>query len=86
MRSDVGARSYLDRMDNLGEIFLSSLLQGIGLTLSSFWQAILTNPWLFLIFGGIIAGSLYLRSTPRRRGQVPSGGVTPVVPDGWVRW
>ncbi|WP_431797033.1 hypothetical protein [Microbacterium kunmingense] len=54
-------------MDNLGEMFLSSFLQGIGLAASSLWQAMLTNPWLFLLFGGIIAGSLYLRSTPRRR-------------------
>lgn len=67
MRSDVGAGSYLDRMENLGEMFLSSFWQGIGLAVSSLWQMMITNPWLFVIFGGILAGSLYLRSTPRRR-------------------
>jgi len=52
---------------NLGETFLASFWQGIGIMLAGVWNAMLQNPWLFLVFGLLIVGSLYLQLAPRRR-------------------
>lgn len=50
-----------------GETFLAAFWQGLGLAIESTWEAMLANPWLFLVFGFVIVGSLFLQLAPRRR-------------------
>jgi hypothetical protein len=60
------ANRYGSRMDNLGDSFLPGFWQGFGLMVQGIWEAMLEHPWLFLVFGFVIVGGLFLQFAPRR--------------------
>lgn len=42
---------------------------GVQSALATFWAVFTGNPWLFLLFGFIVVGSLVLQLSPRRRSR-----------------
>lgn len=54
-------------MGDNGEKLAGAFWEGFLLAMQSMWEAILANPWLMVLFGGIIVGSLFLQLAPRRR-------------------
>ncbi|KRB38983.1 hypothetical protein [Microbacterium sp. Root180] len=54
-------------MDNMGETFLAAFFEGASYALRSFWEAMLANPWLFLIVVVLVVLAVANQLTPRRR-------------------
>lgn len=54
-------------MGNLADAFLPAFWQSLGMMVAGIWEAMLAQPWLFVVFGFVIVGGLYLQLAPRRR-------------------
>ena len=49
--------------------FAGAFWSGVQSAAVTFWTVFMSNPWLFLLFGFIIIGSLMLQLSPRRRSR-----------------
>jgi hypothetical protein len=51
----------------MGQQFWDAFWLGVQSAAAGLWAAMLANPWLFLLFGGMVAASLWMQLRPSRR-------------------